>query len=156
LLRGGLVEDGDGDLVWVGEFARGVREGDRIVRRQQRQTIGPASADRLGARPDPGRWVRPGPEGEGGEVALPSRRGEPVDLGAPAGGGEGGAGVVQYGAAADEQLPAVRVGGGQVAFVVTEQAQLARGELPPPRLGVVDRRRARGAAEHGRDGGLVG
>src|SRR5690606_32595704 len=75
---------------------------------------------------------------------------------APAGGGEGGAGVVQYGAAADEQLPAVRVGGGQVAFVVTEQAQLARGELPPPRLGVVDRRRARGAAEHGRDGGLVG
>src|SRR5690606_9603714 len=40
LLRGGLVEDGDGDLVWVGEFARGVREGDRIVRRQQRQTIG--------------------------------------------------------------------------------------------------------------------
>jgi hypothetical protein len=67
--------------------------------------------------------------------------GEALHLAAESARGERDAQVMQRRAAAQDQIPAIRVGGCEVAVRVGVQLQALGGEQPPPGLAVVHRRR---------------
>jgi hypothetical protein len=73
--------------------------------------------------------------------------GEAPDVGGETARGEGDAQVVERRAAAEDQVPTVRVGGHEVALRVGVQMHLITADLPAPRLAVVHRRRAKGVPD---------
>jgi hypothetical protein len=79
---------------------------------------------------------------EGRHVLGPVRVGQPIGGCEGAERGQGHPQVMQHRAAADQQVALIRVGGGQPACGVGEQLQRPGSDPEPPRLGVVQRRRA--------------
>ena len=90
-----------------------------------------------------GQHVPSGRSGEGfdgGQVVGVGRVREAIGDREVAEGGEGGAQMVQHGAAADQQVRVVGVGGRQAAVGVDVEVHRAGVEVEAPGLGVVDRR----------------
>ncbi|MEJ3653286.1 hypothetical protein WEH80_18745 [Actinomycetes bacterium KLBMP 9759] len=116
-------------------------------------TLGAPFGDRGGQSGEPGiGWA--GDRADVGDVGAVLVIGEAVHRRGDTARGERDTHVVQRGAAADEQVAPVGVGGGQVAAGVGVQRDGAEPEPPAPRLGVVHRwcaqRLLDRAGEHGR------
>ena len=74
-----------------------------------------------------------------GQQRGPGKVRQPVDVGLPSLGGQGGPGVVEGGAAAEHHEPPVRVARGELAGRFGVQLQGIAENAPVPRLRVVDR-----------------
>ena len=122
-----------------------IHQGLQVVRRHRPvahpSPIGPPAVD----RPEQGGVGGVGATGsdrDGGEVAAVLGVGHAAHLHRQAAGGERDLQVVQGGAAAEDQIAAVRVGRDEMPVPVGVQLHGVGADPPAPGLGVVDRRRA--------------